>query len=160
MAGRGRAPKWPWDEWLDGERHVLNSQQHFAGTTVRSLRQQLLNEVRRRNVEAETPLDLATRIAIDPRGDGIDYLEVKPRPPEPKKRVDWDAALKELPRTFVQGRDFDCDIEPMRVRIYQAAQRRELRVRTVTDGGEITVYSVREELVTEMAPAEEAERDG
>lgn len=151
MAGRGRAPKWPWDEWLDGERHVLNSAEHFPGVSVRSLRQQALNEAARRTRESGTPVEVTTRIAISPRGDGVDYLEVKAKPPAPKIRADWNAMLKVLPRTFTQGRDFDCEMEPMRVRIYQAAQRRELRVRTETDGDRITVYPAKQP-VTEMAP--------
>lgn len=154
MAGHGRPPKWPWDDWLDGERHVLNSAEHFAGTTVRSLRQQALNEARRRTRETGELVEIATRIAVNPRGDGVDYLEVKTKPPAPKPRADWNAILGALPTTLVQGRDFDCDMEPMRVRIYQAAQRRDVRVRTEADGDRITVYAVREEPVTEMAPVE------
>lgn len=145
---RGRPRKWPWDSWLDGERHVLNSVEHFAGTSVRSLRQQVLNEAVRREIE------VTTRIAVNPRRDGVDYLEVKSKPTAPPRRYDWNTILGKLPCTLVRGEDFEIPIESMRTMAYQAAARRKLRVRTEADYRSISIYPVREELVTEMAPVE------
>lgn len=148
---RGRPRKYPWDLWLDGERHVLNSAADFQGVAVRSLRQQVLNEAVKRGVE------VSTRIAMNPRGDGVDYLEVKMRPPAPAKRMDWDAFFKKLPRTLFEGKDYDCSTEAMRVRIYQAAQRRDsVDVRIETRNTQVSVYPVREKPVTETAPVEGA----
>lgn len=136
---RGRSPKYDWDDLLCGERRVLNSVEHFPGVGVRSMRQQVINEARRRGVA------VTTRIAVNPRGDGIDYLDIRRPAVAVGKRLDWDKLLKRLPTRFEFGRDFTCEPESMRVRIYQAAQRRDIKVTTELDEHNTIVVRAKKE---------------
>lgn len=135
--GRGRPPRHDWDLWLDGQRHLLISNRDFPGVAVRSMRQQILNEATKRGIK------VATRIKENPLGDGVDYIDVRSRAVDAPKKVDWDKVLQRLPRKLVQGRDFDCEVESMRVRVYQAAQRRDIAVTTEISSGSIVVRAKR-----------------
>lgn len=153
MAGRGRPPKYPWTDWLDGERYVLNSREHFPGVDKMSFRQQALNEAARRGVSISTKTTTV---------DGVDYVLITSRPPPKTVRIDWDKLFAAVAKGGVvlrHGREFTCSTQSMRIRVYQAAQRRgPIPVTIVIEGDAVSIYP--QKSTTGMASKEQEAAHG
>lgn len=159
---RGRPRVYPWDEWLNGARHVLRSDVDFR-CAVRSMRQQVITEARKREVV------VTTQIKVNPYGDGVDWLLIAPPAPTKPPPRDWDAVFAELPRRLVRGVDFTHTLDSMQTMVLQAARRRGLAVTTKTareyqksdDVIEtLWLYAASDDAVTGMASPTEESTDG
>lgn len=154
MAKMGRPAKYPWDTWLDGERHVLEPGIDFKVPTY-SMRRQILLEARKRG------LPVSTRVAK-----GWIEITVRLATADPGARTDWDAVFRQDPALLEHGTDFTGSVETMVSAARHAARRRQLKCSIdVSPDGVLTIRSFRDPAtitnsVTEMAPTEGVHVDG
>jgi hypothetical protein len=52
--GGGRGPKYPWDEWLDGDHWVLEADEDFPGTKVAQFRKTAAEAASKRGMRTRT----------------------------------------------------------------------------------------------------------
>lgn len=123
----GRPRIYPWDLWLDGQRHLLLAGQDFREDVVlRSFRNQIYVEGRRRG----------QRVSVERYGDGGIVIQAGPRPANPKaakahERYDWPALFDGKVHELHSGADFPRgSVENFRRTVRAAAARYNVRVRT------------------------------
>lgn len=148
MARMGRPSVYPWDTWLDGERHVLQPGVDFRIDT-RMMRQVILGEARRRQ------LPVATRVKQG-------WIEVKLRVDEQRgrRKHDWDTIFEKSPAVLEEGRDFEGDIEAFVAAARNAASRRNLRLNVTVANGVVSIFSYRNTAKIGASATEMASRRG
>lgn len=131
MPRTGRPPIYPWNDWFDGERHILQPGVDFK-IDARMMRQIILVEARRRQ------LPVKTRVK---RG----WIELQPRVEEPigAKVHDWESIFAKSPAVLEEGTDFAGDINLFVAAARSAASRRKLRCNISVANGIVTIFAHR-----------------
>lgn len=154
----GRPAKYAWADWFevartDQRKGMTIQQGRDFQISPTSMRQQVINEAARRKLTVETH---AKRSPVD----GTWWLQIKVVDPaaQTARGRDWDVIFKRRRATVLEkGRDFTCTVASMQQSAHQAATRRGITIKTKTDHTSVTIYP-QAKPVTEMAPAEEADR--
>lgn len=140
---KGRAQKYPWDQWLDGNRKQLRPRIDFAADKkLESMRSQILLKAAQRGIHVTTEVKDGY-IILDFFGERI--------------TVDWDEVFDGEVHQLVRGTDFDVTVEvhELVAEGFKQAHARGIQIKAGADVGVVAFRAILPESTREASQPEE-----